>query len=427
MKAILALLFGLAAAVELPAETVEIIAGADTTLREGVPADNFGGDPLLLAGAAKNEPETRLLLRFNIGRAVPPGATIVAARLTLQANEEPAASSDEAAALEIRRVLRFWNEGDGASPDGTAPEPQEATWNSRAHPDARWTRPGGAPAIDFARRPSGALAVGESSIDSTPAIVADVQDWLDRPHTNDGWVLSQRAGSPLGSVRSFASREDSARAPRLTVEFAPALTESIEPAVEYNVVFRATWSSATHPRDFPANAHWSRLVGGLHNHLVSFWGRGATASEGIQRMAERGAQSTLLGEVDAAISAGTANGTLAGSGIARGSGSTSLRFRVESSHPLVTLVSMVAPSPDWFVGVRGLPLLEKGRWVARKSVTLFPYDAGTDSGATFLAADEVTQPRGVITRIITSPLARRGWAPRMGTFIFTRVAPESTQ
>jgi len=60
-------------------------------------------------------------------------------------------------------------------------------------------------------------------------------------------------------------------------------------------------------------------------------------------------------------------------------------------------------------------------------VALFPYDAGTDSGATFLSADQITEPRGVISRIITRPLATRGSAPRMGTFTFTRVQSTSAE
>jgi serine/threonine protein kinase len=36
----------------------------------------------------------------------------------------------------------------------------------------------------------------------------------------------------------------------------------------------------------------------------------------------------------------------------------------------VTLVSMVAPSPDWFVGVGGLPLLQDGQWVDELVVPL---------------------------------------------------------
>jgi len=69
----------------------------------------------------------------------------------------------------------------------------------------------------------------------------------------------------------------------------------------YQVVFRATWSQTTHPSNWPANAHWSGLVGGTHNDAVHFFRAGETASEGIRLMAERGQQATLLSEIARAI------------------------------------------------------------------------------------------------------------------------------
>ena len=403
----------------LRADTIEIIAGADTTLHEGEPAVNHGALPEFRAGAVEGGLERRTLLRFNIGGAVPPGATITGAQLTIEALDEP---GDPAAPgeFEIHRVRDFWNEGDGQGADVS---PQEATWESRAHPKARWTRPGGAQGFDFAPQPTAAVAVGASGVHAfgaTPKLIADVQRWLDQPQSNHGWMLTRAAGAASQGVRVFAAREAGAGAPRLTVEFTPA-PASLAPSAQYEVVFRATWSAATHPRDFPANAHWSGLVGGLHAPAAVFWSRGATASQGIQDMSEFGSQTALLSEVNAAISAGTANRTLSGGGLGNGAGTVRLRFAVDRTHPLVTLTAMVAPSPDWFVGVRGLPLIEKGEWVSSKSIALFPYDAGTDSGVTFASQNLVTDPRSVITRIITRPLAIRGRAAKMGTFTFTRV------
>ena len=54
---------------------------------------------------------------------------------------------------------------------------------------------------------------------------------------------------------------------------------------------------------------------------------------------------------------------------------------------------MLAPSPDWFVGVSALSLLaEDGAWKEREQVMLRLYDAGTDDGATFTAAERQQQP-----------------------------------
>lgn len=61
---------------------------------------------------------------------------------------------------------------------------------------------------------------------------------------------------------------------------------------------------------------------------------------------------------------------------------------------------MIYPSPDWFVGVSGLELcLSNGSWVEEKILNLYPYDAGTDSGPTYISSDQPTIPKEAIRRI----------------------------
>ena len=74
-----------------------------------------------------------------------------------------------------------------------------------------------------------------------------------------------------------------------------------------------------------------------------------------------------------------------------------------------------------FVGVSALSLLENGDWVGEKEVALVPWDAGTDSGVTFLSADRPSRPRQPIARITTPPLAASGVAAPMGRFTFRRI------
>lgn len=191
----------------------------------------------------------------------------------------------------------------------------------------------------------------------------------------------------------------------------------------YQVVFNATWSQQTLPTNWPANAHFSGLVGGTHNANVHFWRDGETASEGIRLMAELGQKTTLLNEVAPAITNGTAHFQLSGGGISPSPGSVSLTFPqpMTRDYPLVTLVSMIAPSPDWFVGVDGLNMIENGQWVSNKIVTLYGRDAGTDSGVTFTSPDQVTVPRGVVTVFSGFPALQDGAIVPFGTFAFTRL------
>ena len=61
---------------------------------------------------------------------------------------------------------------------------------------------------------------------------------------------------------------------------------------------------------------------------------------------------------------------------------------------------MLAPSPDWFVGVDSHELCENGRWrEAWHIITLLPYDSGTDSGSQFIGRDQETVPPMPIFRI----------------------------
>jgi len=50
---------------------------------------------------------------------------------------------------------------------------------------------------------------------------------------------------------------------------------------------------------------------------------------------------------------------------------STVNFDVSSTHPLVTLVSMLGPSPDWFVGVSGLEMRDGNTWRDTITVDLF--------------------------------------------------------
>jgi hypothetical protein len=183
----------------------------------------------------------------------------------------------------------------------------------------------------------------------------------------------------------------------------------------YRVTFDSVWSSTTHPTNFPSVPHFSPLVGGTHNASVVFWQVGGLASNGIEQMAEEGASAPLALEIQAELTAGDAASAIAGGGINPSPGSVSTTFDITSTHPLVTLVAMIAPSPDWFVGVSGLSLRSGGSWINELSVDLDPYDAGTDSGISYEDPDADTDPQDPIAQITGFPFTGTG---PLGTFTF---------
>ena len=170
----------------------------------------------------------------------------------------------------------------------------------------------------------------------------------------------------------------------------------------YRVTFRATWDAASHGSSppFPSGAHFSRVVGATHVEELSFWSSGGIATGGIESMAETGAVTAFCNEVQAEVDGGRAGGCIRGQEASfRSPGTVTLAFDVDEGSPFLTLVSMIAPSPDWFVGVDGIALQQGGCWTPRIETDLVGYDAGTDSGTTFAARDaDVTphQPIGPI-------------------------------
>jgi hypothetical protein len=132
----------------------------------------------------------------------------------------------------------------------------------------------------------------------------------------------------------------------------------LELNARYRLTFNATWSALTHPIEFPANAHFSGLIGMTHNGNVMLFENGEVASDGIKNMAETGSKNPLQAEIQSFISSGTGNVLISGGGIGSSPGEVSLEFDVIISHTLVSVVSMLAPSPDWFIAVSNINLIE---------------------------------------------------------------------
>lgn len=193
-----------------------------------------------------------------------------------------------------------------------------------------------------------------------------------------------------------------------------------ENSATYTLTFQSVWSAQTHPEGFPSNPHFSGLIGATHRATVSFWDPESLASPGIQAMAELGRKSPLDEEVQAAIDSGDAARIISGGEIALSPGSVEVEFTMDPGYPLVTVVSMIAPSPDWFVGVRGLSLCAGGEWVDSLTVNLYAYDAGTDSGDDYTSLNQPTVPPEPIFRIEERPFLVNAQIPILGTFRFVR-------
>ena len=184
----------------------------------------------------------------------------------------------------------------------------------------------------------------------------------------------------------------------------------------YTATLDIVWSPATHPGNYPNNAHVSPPIGATHVEGFHLWQPGGIATPGIEVMAETGATNALTAEVNAAINAGMARERLL-SGAFDAPAVGTMSFDVTKDFPAVTLVTMVAPSPDWFVGCDSVSLLQNGVWVDSITIPLVIWDAGTDSGTNFNSGNQDTNPKEPIA-LETDQFNAGG--PVLGTLTFTR-------
>lgn len=175
---------------------------------------------------------------------------------------------------------------------------------------------------------------------------------------------------------------------------------------KYKLIFEGIWSNRTHPRDFPFSlwlTHFSDVIGASHERNFTFWGEGQLASEGFRSLAEWG--SVRLMETELRAKSRYLRNIVKAPGLwyPKVNTNTTTTFKVDRRHNLVSLASMLGPSPDWVVGVDNLNLCQKDcTWIENLIVDLYPYDAGTDSGITYMSPNAETKPRERMYRITTT-------------------------
>jgi len=193
----------------------------DTTLIQTTDgAVSNGAGTHLFAGNTANLQLRRALIAFDVAALIPPGSTITRVTLVLHLSKSVA----NAESMELHRVTADWGQGSskaGTDRDGFGDFSQtgDATWIHTFFPDRHWKTPGG----DFDTAADAITTVnefGESMWGPSATMVARVQDWLDHPSANFGWIVIGNESAPRTAKR-FDSREvvtESTR-PALTVDF----------------------------------------------------------------------------------------------------------------------------------------------------------------------------------------------------------------
>uniref|UniRef100_A0A170YBL3 Spondin-1 n=1 Tax=Triatoma infestans TaxID=30076 RepID=A0A170YBL3_TRIIF len=175
--------------------------------------------------------------------------------------------------------------------------------------------------------------------------------------------------------------------------------------VRYKITFEGLWSPETHPKDFPTSlwlTHFSDVIGATHGPNFTMWAEGGLASYGLKQLAEYGIVREMENELRLQSSKLRSIVKAAGLWHPNLNGRTWAVLRVDPRRHLLSLASMFGPSPDWIVGISSLNLcLENCTWLESLEIDLYPYDAGTDSGRTYMSIKTATDPPERIRRITT--------------------------
>jgi len=207
-------------------------------------------------------------------------------------------------------------------------------------------------------------------------------------------------------------------------------------SIKYRVEVNNTWNSQS-PAWPDQYAHFSWIGGATHNANVKFWELGTLASPGIDLMSITGGTTELISEIQIEIENGNAENYIdqrhwfCPDEITHyNCGESTFEIVVTKEFPLVSLVSMLGPSPDWFIGTESLSMIDDdGAFIPQIVYELFPYDAGILSDNSVILSDccerePLSLPQENI-HLITTESGETIGPDSLGQIIFTAI-PDDT-
>ncbi|THD26117.1 SPONdin extracellular matrix glycoprotein [Fasciola hepatica] len=181
----------------------------------------------------------------------------------------------------------------------------------------------------------------------------------------------------------------------------------------YNLTFQGLWTRDTHPRDWPVHnpglLHWTNLIGASHMPSYRIYQFGEPASAGVSAVCAYGDTTVLKQSLSMAAASAGSTGSISSvpTGTQRGAigigplhslisapgmwsettlnESRSTLVGVNRTHPLISFLTMLGPSPNWCAGISSQSVCQADcTWVKHLEIDLFPWDAGVRHGDTYV-------------------------------------------
>ena len=177
----------------------------------------------------------------------------------------------------------------------------------------------------------------------------------------------------------------------------------------YKVSVVVDWSSRSHEGNYPNSAHLSQPVfwTGSSNPVFAIE---QNPSEGMKEFSVSGRTRALKQELESFIE----NETISQFDIKDridAPGSDSYEVTLTREDPVFSLISKLAPSPDWFLALEGVNMLEDNRWKDNVRVSMVALDGGVSGGNEFKNAineegtDQFISPLTDIRAVALPPFA----------------------
>jgi hypothetical protein len=231
-----------------------LLGGTDATTNQSL------ANPGIFVGTDGTGNPKRGLIQFNIAAAIPAGSTITSVTLQMTVGQVAGSGGGSSGGTSTGQLISLYDEtqawgqptnvvggsaGFGGKGHGASPVNGDVTWNdafynSTSASATPWSAAGGNwtnSSVDIADASiPGSLATFTWS---SPAMATDVQNWLNNPSSNFGWLMKSADETVPTNFRAFWSAlgtnatNPTAVAPNLVVTFVP------EPAAIGLIAFAA--------------------------------------------------------------------------------------------------------------------------------------------------------------------------------------------
>jgi len=172
------------------------------------------------------------------------------------------------------------------------------------------------------------------------------------------------------------------------------------------------------PKEEPP--HTGNMFLAIHNSNYNPFTLGKNASKGVAESSMYGTNNTLIQEISNDKRNYSKYYTAP---VLKTPGEHTFNVIANHKYPLMSFVTMIAPSPDWFTGVSSVNLLDIKK---SKTIPIYTYDAGTDYGTKFITfpknpRGKNTQPISYLTNGEMFPNGLRSSIPPIGFIEIKRI------